>query len=178
MRFLFFPHVDNLFQVERIRQASHDLRRLYAQPNNPPDCLDQTVRIRKPPVGIIDHAAFLVLRDPVAIHEPFQGRPSIDLAAVRFRRNAGESDMVVDYEDGFLAVHEPHRSLPDPVVLQTRFSRPLEQDLKRVFLASFVAKMQFGQPFSGFRKRFEICRQRYSRQVLGQIVRETISIHR
>ena len=51
------------------------------------------------PLGSIDDAATLVLFHLVAVDEPLERCPAVDLVLVRFRGNAGQTDEVVDRED-------------------------------------------------------------------------------
>ena len=55
----------------------------------------------------------LSLRDSVAVNEPLERCPSVDLVLVRFWRDPAEPEMVVDDENRPVVIGISHRPLTD-----------------------------------------------------------------
>ena len=110
--------------------------------DNASDGGHQIFGVFEPPIGVVDDAALLVLNDAIAIHEPSQRGPSVDLVLMGFRRNSGDLDVLVDLEDALCLVFESHFACSDTEMLRFGGAGLVELDLQRVLGAVLVVEVQ------------------------------------
>ena len=157
---------------ERLRQPLNDACGLDADMHDPANRCDQVSRVFEPAIGIVDNAARLVARDPVAVDEPLQRRPAVDLISVRRVGDAAQTHVLVDAQDRLFIGIESHRALADPEMLRSRLSRLRKHDVERIFFAGLIIEMEFRECAPGLGKGMKIGRERNPREILCKIVRE------
>ena len=140
--------------------------------------VDQIPRILKPAVRVVDDAALLVLNDPVAVDEPLQRRPPVDLILVRRGRDAPQAHMVVDAKARLFAVIESHGARADPEMLRAQFTKLRWYNFQGMLCTGFVTEMQFRNRTPGLGKAVKIGSEGNMRQSLRQIVGEALPVDR
>ena len=108
---------------ERAGKAFDDGHGLHTDPDDTAERRDQITRVFEPTVRVVDDAAVLVPRDPVAVDEPFERGAPVDLILVSIRRDSSKTEVVVDDQDASVVISEAHRAFADPAVLRRRLPR-------------------------------------------------------
>ena len=83
---------------------------------------------------------------------------------------------LVNDEDAFVGVREPHRSCADPIAFRLGLARRHKYGLQRILRAGFVTEMQLRQVAPSLGEGLEIRRKRDARQPLRQIVGEPFPV--
>ena len=157
-------------------QCRDDPDSLDADMDDPAERRDEVARIVEPCVGIVDDAALFVPHDPVAVDEPFEGCSPVHQVSVRLGGNPRKAEMLVNDEDAFVGVREPHRSCADPIGFRLGLVRRHEYGVQRILRAGFITEMQLRQVAPSLGEGLEIRRKRNARQSLRQIVGEPFPV--